>query len=198
MIAVLFVFCESFKMMTMKKFSESDTRKEFSSIGFSAGVVIAQSVVIFVALNFFDSYEMEAGYAIFSGLILLVTGVMYTVLSYASEKALILGSKGAAYALSSVYYIFWIGVIVCVSSTTLMYIVSSLIFVIAFVLSAVFLKNSGKILKKTENFTFSVLYSFQRYIFVLLKYVKLKFQSFNFHRLEFNVFPDIVFKSDVG
>lgn len=151
MIAVLFVFCESFKMMTMKKFSESDTRKEFSSIGFSAGVVIAQSAVIFVALNFFDSYEMEAGYAVFSGLILLVTGVMYTVLSYASEKALILGSKGAAYALSSVYYIFWIGVIVCVSSSTLMYIVSSLIFVIAFVLSAVFLKNSDKILKKTKK-----------------------------------------------
>ncbi len=148
MIAVLFVFCESFKMMTIKKFTESETRTKFSSIGFSAGVVIAESIVIFVALNLFDSYEMEAGYAIFSGLILLVTGVMYTVLSYAAEKALSLGSKGAAYALSSVYYIFWIAVIVCVSSSTLMYIVCSVIYVIAFVLSAVFLKNSGMFIKK--------------------------------------------------
>ena len=148
MIAVLFIFCESFKMMTIKKFKDSDTRTKFSSIGFSAGVVIAQSIVIFVALNFFDSYEMEAGYAIFSGLILLVTGVMYTVLSYAAEKALALGSKGAAYALSSVYYIFWIAVIICVGSSTLMYVVCSAIYVIAFVLSAVFLKNSGMFLKK--------------------------------------------------
>ena len=151
MIAVLFVFCESFKMMTIKKFIGSDTRTKFSSIGFSAGVIIAQSGVIFVALNFFDSYDMEAGYAIFSGIILLVTGVMYTVVSYAAEKALCLGSEGAAYAISSVYYIFWIAVIICVSSSVLMYIVCALIYVVAFVLSAVFLKNSGNFIKKTEK-----------------------------------------------
>lgn len=148
MIAVLFVFCESFKMMTMKKFSEGDTPKKFSSLGFSAGVVIAQSGVIFVALNLFDAYEMNAGYAIFSGAILLVTGIMYTVLSFASEKALRLGSKGAAYGLSSIYYVFWIAVIFCVNSSTLMYIVCSVIYVVALILSAVFLKNSGVLLKK--------------------------------------------------
>ena len=148
MVAVLFVFCESFKMMTVKKFITSETRTKFSSLGFSAGVVIAQSGVIFVALNLFDAYEMNSGYAIFSGLILLVTGIMYTILSFAAEKALVLGSKGAAYALSSVYYIFWIAVILCVNSPTLMYVVCSIVYLVALILSAVFLKNGGSFTKK--------------------------------------------------
>ncbi len=151
MIAVLFVFCESFKMMTFKKFFKEEKRTELSSVAFSSGVILAQSGVIFVALNFFDNYEMTAGYAIFSGIIITVTGAMYTVLSFAAEKALKLGSRGAAYAISSVYYIFWIAVIFCVGSPVLMYIVSVLIFVFAFVISAVFLKNGNKIIKKRQK-----------------------------------------------
>ena len=150
MLAVLFIFCESFKMMTIKKFTESEKRTKFSSLGFSAGVIVAECAVMFVALNFFDGYEMNAGYAVFTGVIITVTGIMYTILSFAAEKALKLGSKGAAYAVSSIYYIFWIAVIFCVQSTKpiLLYIVGSLIYVIAIVISAVFLKKNGSFTTK--------------------------------------------------
>ncbi len=153
MIAVLFVFCESFKMMTIKKFVESEKRTKLSSIGFSAGVIVAQTAVIFIALNFFDGYEMSAGYAAFSGIMIAVTGIMYTILSFAAEKSLLLGSKGAAYAVSSIYYIFWIAVILCVlsSSSALLYIVCSLIYVIALVISAVLLKNGNGFIKKISK-----------------------------------------------
>ncbi len=151
MITVLFVFCESFKMITIQKFIKSEKRTKFSSLGFSAGVIIAQSGVIFVALNLFDSYNMSAGYAIFSGIIIAVTGVMYTVLSFAAERVLLLGSKGAAYGVSSIYYIFWIALILSVQSTELLYIVCSFIYVVAFVISAVFLKNGDRLIKKSNK-----------------------------------------------
>ncbi len=151
MLAVLFVFCESFKMVTIKKFIQAEKRTKFSALGFSAGVVIAQTAVIFIALNFFDAYEMSAGYAVFSGIIITVTGIMYTILSIAAEKAICLGSKGAAYGVSSIYYIFWIAVIFCVQSTKpiLLYVVCSIIYVIAIVISAVFLKRNDGLIKKT-------------------------------------------------
>lgn len=151
MIAVLFIFCESFKMMTIKKFTEAETHTKLSSIGFSAGVIIAQSAVIFVALNLFDNYDMTTGYALFSGIILTITGIMYTVLSFAAEKVFALGSKGAAYAVSSIYYIFWISVILLVQFPVPMLVVSGVIYLVAFIISAVFLKNSKTLSKKADK-----------------------------------------------
>ena len=154
LIISIYVVCESFKMSAIKKFKTAETPRELSGIGFSAGVVAAQNIVEFVALNIFSHYEMTYGYALFSGAILLFTGIMYTVLSISCEVILSEGYKGPAYALSSVYYLFWLSAVGIVSTGTsektsiLLYIVSAFIFILSFVLSGVFVfkfKKSSKV-----------------------------------------------------
>ncbi len=144
MIAVLFVICESLKILAINKFIKEEVRNKYSSVGFSAGVVIAQSVIMFVALNIFENYEMSIGYAVFTGLFVLGSGIMYTALSYASECALRLGSKGAAYGISSVYYIFLIALIICISSAILTYIITAFFFAVSIGLAAVFIVRGRK------------------------------------------------------
>ena len=150
LIVILFIVCESFKMMTVNKFIKSEgERTLFSSIGYSAGVVIAQNALVFVALNIFNNYEMEATYAIFSGLILFVSSIMYVAVSAATEIMLRDGYKYPAYGVSFVYYLFWIALILAVRSTILMYIITAFFFVVTLVLSGVFffrskIKTEGK------------------------------------------------------
>lgn len=143
MIAVMFVVCESLKLSVINKFKSSEKRTKFSALAYSAGVIIAQNAVVFVALNIFNNYDMTAGFALFSGAALLVTGIMYTALSLASEVALVLNSKGAAYGVSAVYYLFLISAIICVRSSVLLYIVTAFFFVISLVLSGVFIKKKA-------------------------------------------------------
>ena len=144
LIAVLFVACESLKMVFINKFSQQEQPVKYASLGFSAGVIIAQNLLVFVALNIFSNYEMEAAYALFSGAIILVTGIMYTAVSIASEIMLKDGHKGPAYAISAVYYLFWISAILFVKSTVLLYIALIFFFIVSLVLSGVFVIRSKK------------------------------------------------------
>ncbi len=137
LLIALFVVCESFKLSTIKKFVSAETPLEFSAMGFSAGVIVAQNIVVFVVNNILG--DLETFNIIFFGLILLVTGIMYTVLSIACESMVAEGFKTPAYAISAVYYLFWVAVIVFVQSSTLIYIATAFLFVLSFVLSGVFL-----------------------------------------------------------
>lgn len=137
MVAILFVLNESLRMFTLNKFRNSE-RHLYSGIGFAAGTIIAQSCAVFVAINIFDGYEMDAPYALFSGGIICVTGIMYLLLSYSSEIAFEISGKGAAYGLMSVYYIFWIAIVIFSSSTIMLYVAGGVVFLVAVALSAVF------------------------------------------------------------
>ena len=139
MVIILFAVCETCKLMTIKKFQKNENRFRLSGIGFAAGVIIAQTAVVFVALNFFSD-EITVPYALYSGGIVCFTGIMYLVVSGACQ-VIIKESKNIApaYALSSIYYLFWIAAIICCRSTVLIYIVSAFIFILSFVLSGVFL-----------------------------------------------------------
>lgn len=140
MIAILFAVCETFKIMTIKKFQKNETRFLLPGVGFSAGVIIAQNVCLFIGLNIYNRYEMDTQYALYSGGILCITGVMYLVLSWACESIVKSSASTApAYAISSVYYLFWIAAIAFSGSTVLLYISSIFFFILAFVLSGVFL-----------------------------------------------------------
>ena len=46
LIAVLFVACESLKMIVINKFSKQEQPVKYASLGFSAGVIIAQLLTI--------------------------------------------------------------------------------------------------------------------------------------------------------
>ena len=142
LIVILFVVCESFKMMTVNKFLKSEGRTLFSGIGYAAGVVLAQNVLVFVALNIFNNYEMNASYAIFSGAFLFVTSIMYTALSAATEIMLKDGYKYPAYGVCFVYYLFWIAAVLSVRSTVLIYVATAFFFVLSLVLSGVFIIRS--------------------------------------------------------
>ncbi|MBP3481090.1 MAG: hypothetical protein J6K66_05760 [Clostridia bacterium] len=140
MIAILFAVCETLKIMTIKKFQKNENRFLLPGVGFSAGVIIAQNACLFVALNIYNRYEMDTQYALYSGAILCVTGIMYLVLSWACESIVKSSASTApAYAISSVYYLFWIAAIAFSGSTVLLYISSVFFFILAFVLSGVFL-----------------------------------------------------------
>ncbi len=151
MIAMLYIVCESLKIATLKKFKKSETRYLYAGAGFSAGVIIAQNAAVFVALNIFSQYEMEPQYAIFSGAIVCLTGIMYTVLSVSSDIALDDSGNGAVMALSSVYYLFWILAIVSSNSTILIYIVSALFFVISMILGGIFIIGKHKKSERRVN-----------------------------------------------
>lgn len=150
MILVLFAVCEISKIKTIQKFSASETKNKHSGVGFAIGILIAQNAVVFAALNMlefnmYDDFEITAGFALFSGAMILVTGIMYTALSYASEVIIEEGGKTApAYALSLIYYLFWIGVLFCINSTTLMYVVSGFVFAVSLILSGVFIVKAKK------------------------------------------------------
>ncbi len=142
LIAVIFVVCESLKMVSIKKFLSDDTRNRFSSLGFSAGVIIAQNAVFFVALNLFR--DSNPTWSLFTGVFIFVTGIIYYVLSVASEKCLALGSKGAAYGLSSVYYLMWISIVFAIRSRILIVFFVAFFFVVSLVLSYIFFKRKGR------------------------------------------------------
>ena len=155
MILAVYAVCESFRIHIIIKFIKADEPKKYSSLGFSAGVVIAQNAIVFVALNIFSLFELNIGYALFSGALLLFTGIMYTVLSYANEIMLFDGHKAPAYALSSVYYLFWIAIVTLIAfqtdislSSILIYVAFAFFFVLSFVLSAVFIFKFKKPLKE--------------------------------------------------
>ena len=118
--------------------------KKFLSValGFSAGVVIAQSGVFFVALNIFN--DATPLFALFTGAFILLSGVMYYVLSYATEISFALGSKYAAYAVSAVYYVMWIFMMLFINSPTLIVVIAALFFVISLVLGYAFVKRTKK------------------------------------------------------
>ena len=144
-IVLLFFVCETLKIMTIRKFLAQEEKTKLSGVGFSAGVILAQNVVMFVALNVMSKDEMSVSFALYSGGIICVTGIMYLVLSLAGETILAGGgSMGPVYALASVYYLFWVSAIVFARSTVLIYISSALFFILAFVLSGVFLFRSKK------------------------------------------------------
>lgn len=151
MIAILYFVCETFKIMTLKKFRKDENRYLYAGIAFSAGVILAQNGIVFVALNIFDGYEMEIQYALFSGAILCVTGIMYSVLSAASEIALKDASDGVIYGINCVYYLFWIFAIIFSSSTVLMYISVAFFFILSFVIGGVFLFHNKKTKSAGEN-----------------------------------------------
>lgn len=140
MLAILFAACESLKVMTIRNFQKKETHYRMAGIGFSAGVIIAQNVCVFIMLNAINNYEIDAAYALYSGGIICITGIMYLVLS-ASCQVILKDYKNPvpAYALSSVYYLYWTSAIICSRSTILLYLVSALFFVISFVLSGVFI-----------------------------------------------------------
>ena len=142
LIAVIFIICESLKMVSIKKFLSDDTRNRFSSLGFSSGVIIAQNAIFFVALNLFR--DSNPTWSLFTGLFIFVTGIIYYVLSMASEKCLALGSKGAAYGLSGVYYLMWISIVFAISSSILIVFFVVFFFVVSLVLSYIFLKRKGR------------------------------------------------------
>lgn len=143
LIAVLFLFCESFKMVTIKHFSDGDKKSHLPFLGFGAGVVIAQAAVFFVALNIMQ--DITILFSLFTGAFIFVTGIMYYVLSYASEKALLLGSKGAAYGLSSIYYLMWISMILSIRVPKLVVGVAVAFFVFSIVIGVIFIRRSGKV-----------------------------------------------------
>lgn len=151
MIAILYFVCETFKIMTVKKFRKDENKYLYSGIAFSAGVIIAQNAIVFVALNIFDGYEMEIQYALFSGAILCVTGIMYSVLSAASDIALKDASESVVYGINAVYYLFWIFAIIFSGSTVLMYISVVFFFVLSFVIGGVFLFHNKKTKSAGEN-----------------------------------------------
>lgn len=142
LIAIIFIVCESLKMVTFKKCLKSDDHSYFPSLGFSAGVVLTQCAAFFVALNAFDS--VTPLWAVFSGAFVLLSGVMYYVLSYASEVAFSLGSKGAAYVISSIYYLMWICMMLFIKSSVLVVTVASLFFVLSLVFGFVFIARNKK------------------------------------------------------
>ena len=142
LIAVIFVCCESFKMVTIKKYADKEEKAFAPSLGFSAGVVIAQSGVFFVALNIFK--DATPLFALFTGAFILLSGVMYYVLSYAAEISFTLGSKYAAYAVSAVYYVMWIFMMLFINSPTLIVVIAALFFVISLVLGYAFVKRTKK------------------------------------------------------
>lgn len=148
LIIIVYLVCETFKLYVIKKSRDSEERFRYSGLGYSAGVIIAQNAGVFVALNIIGGEELEAGLAAFTGIIVTVAGVMYTVISHACDIIYQIGSKAPAYALSFVYYFFWIAIILCSNSTVLIYTVSALIFVLAFVLSGVFVVNKEKLKRK--------------------------------------------------
>jgi len=142
LIAVIFVICESLKMVTVKKFISDEKRNRFSSLGFSAGVIIAQNAIFFVALNVFR--DTDPTWSLFTGAFIFVTGIIYYELSFASEKSLALGSKGAAYGLSAVYYLMWISIVFAISSSILIVFFIAFFFVISLILSYIFIKRKGR------------------------------------------------------
>lgn len=141
LIAVLFVCCESLKMITLKKFMTAETRNRLSSLGFSAGVIIAQNAVFFVALNIFK--DTNPTWSMFTGAFIMLTGVVYYVLSYAAERSLSLGSKGAAYALSGIYYLMWICIINAIRSQLLIILSVAFFFVFSLVISYIFIRRKN-------------------------------------------------------
>lgn len=145
MIAILFFVCETLKITAVNKFRASETRSLNSAVGFAAGVIVAQNGIVFVALNIFDEYEMTPQYALFSGAIICLTGVMYLLLSIAGEQAIKEESKVGAYGIASVYYLFWIGAIIFSGSRILMYISSVFFFVLSLVISGVFVFKNKRI-----------------------------------------------------
>ena len=145
LIAVLCLFCESLKMVTIKHFSTDDKKSFLPSLGFSAGVITAQSGVFFVALNIFE--DTSAMFALFTGAFIMITGVVYYVLSYAAEVSLLSGSKGAAYGVSAFYYLMWIGAVLAIRSTTLVAVVVVAFFIISLIFGYVFIKRNGSKVK---------------------------------------------------
>lgn len=140
MVVILFAVCESLKISTIKKFQKNETHYRMSGIGFSAGVILAQNVCVFIVLNVLNNYDMDAAYALYSGGIVCITGIMYLVLSGACQVIVKNGQSTApAYALSSVYYLYWIAAIIFSRSTIMIYTVTALFFILTFVLSGVFL-----------------------------------------------------------
>lgn len=142
LILILFIVCESFKMMTVNKFLKDEKKNILSGIGYSAGVVLAQNLLVFIALNIFSNYEMNESYAIFSGAFVFVTSIMYTALSVAAEIMLRDGYKYPAYGVSFVYYLYWIAAVLCIRSTVLIYVVTAFFFILSLVLSGVFIIRS--------------------------------------------------------
>ncbi len=145
MVAVIYGVCETLKIMTIKKFKAEEKRTRMSGAAFAAGVILAQNAVIFIALNMFDKYSMDARYALFSGGIVCVTGIMYTVLSAACQVMVGMTANNLpAFMLSAVYYLFWIAAVICSRSTVLIYTATVLFLLLTFVLSGVFLFKTGK------------------------------------------------------
>ncbi len=139
MVAILYLVCESLKMWALKKFTADENKFRFAGLGFSAGVILAQNVVVFIALNIFSNYEMEPAYALFSGAIVCVTGIMYTVISHSCDIIIKSGTEAPAYAISAVYYLFWVSAIIFSRSTIMLYISLAFFFVLSFALSGAFI-----------------------------------------------------------
>ncbi len=142
MLVLLFFVCESLKLISIKKFIADETKNKFSSLGFSAGIVLAQNALVFVALNVIEQQQVTPGFAIFSGTAILFTGIIYTLNSICAEIALKLGSRATAYALSAVYYLFWLSVIVFVSSSVLIWVSTALFLAVSVALFIVFMKKA--------------------------------------------------------
>lgn len=145
MLAILFFACESLKIMTIRNFQNRETNFRMSGIGFTAGVIIAQNVCIYIMLNIMKGYELDAAYALYSGGIVCITGIMYLVLS-ASCQVILKDYKNfaPAYALSSIYYLYWVFAIIVSKSTILLYLVSATFFIASFILSGVFIFKKRK------------------------------------------------------
>ena len=140
MVAILGVVCEFLKILTIRKFQKSEKRTLYSGIGYSAGVVIAQSLIVFIAMNIMQGYDVDSSWSLVSGGIVLVTGIMYLIMSASCDIILAETPKsGPAFIISMLYYAFWIAEIFASRSTALLYTVAVLFFVLSAVLCGVFI-----------------------------------------------------------
>lgn len=141
-IVIMYFICETMKYITFCNVLEKENNKENAGLGFAAGVIIAQTAVIFIISNvaYFDMYL-----SLFSGAMVLGTGVIYVLLSLIGYKLVSGNYKGPYFFLSSIYYIYYMLVMIFYRWTIGLYIISALALAVTIILSVVLL---GKKLEK--------------------------------------------------
>ena len=135
-IAIIYFICESIKYFTFRTVMEKEKNYENAGLGFAAGVIIAQSAAAFIISNIakFDAYI-----SLFTGAMVLGTGIIYVMLSIVGYRLVLEGYKGPYFFISTIYYLYYILVMILYRWTIGLYLISALTLIVTIILYIVLL-----------------------------------------------------------
>lgn len=138
-LGLFYLFSEGLKLASFQSVKKSD-RTENAGITFGCGFVLAQNLLIFGLLYYNDKIDLAQGF-VFGGL-MMVSGLIYLILSIIGYRFFVDGQKLAGSAISFIYYLMFM-LVLLISKGSLVIVLATLAF--ACLCAYVVLKDKGGI-----------------------------------------------------